>query len=54
MLASSSWPTHLALVARRLNLIGHGPSADTFCIHLIWLEVAVKTVAVALYAATLN
>lgn len=50
MITSSSWPTHVALVARRLNLAGYGPSGDTFLYTSYLAEVAVKTMAAALYA----
>jgi len=44
-------PTHLALVARRLNAVGPDASADTFLYTSYLAEAAIKTVACVLHGA---
>lgn len=48
---TSTLPTHLALVARRVNVIGPDGSGDTFLATSYLAEAAIKTVAVSLMAA---
>ena len=46
----SSLPTHVALVARRLNVVGAEASADTFLCASYLAEVAIKTIALTFHA----
>ncbi|MFZ2359035.1 MAG: NB-ARC domain-containing protein [Anaerolineae bacterium] len=50
MIDTQNTPTHVALVARRLNSVGLSASADTFLYASYLAEIAVKSVAVALHA----
>ena len=51
LVATAALPTHVALVARRLNVAGLGSSGDTFLYTSYLAEAAIKTVGTVLYSA---
>ena len=50
MIDTSSLPTHLAVVARRLNVAGPEASGDTFLLTSYVTEAIVKSIGIALLA----
>ena len=50
MIELSTLPTHVAQVARRLNIVGEEASADTFLITSYLAEAAIKTIAIAFHS----